>query len=78
MPGGAFRTFWEPEYKMSMPVGGVRVLTGQAPQPGSLWWGCPQSSGPTVLGEPGAHHASGVCGEGVFLQGQALPCGVGH
>lgn len=29
VPGGEFRTFWEPEYRMSMPVErGGRVLLG--------------------------------------------------
>lgn len=28
VPGGAFRTFWEPEYRMSMPVDGWFVWDG--------------------------------------------------
>lgn len=36
VPGGAFRTFWEPEYRTSMPAGEGRMLRGR---PGGQSWG---------------------------------------
>lgn len=38
VPGGAFRTFWEPEYKTSMPTGrGCTLGRPGPPGGGSLW-----------------------------------------
>lgn len=66
VPGGPFRTFWEPVYKTSMPVGGGHRLTrGRVPpRVGSLQRGCPFSQDPAsqtqVLGNLGPHHAIGL------------------
>ena len=42
VPGGEFRTFWEPEYKTSMPVERRGVCSwGPLPAGGTVGRGCP-------------------------------------
>ena len=42
VPAGAFRTFWEPEYKTSMPVEGRGACSGAEPHVGEGSWGAAQ------------------------------------
>lgn len=61
VPGGEFRTFWEPEYKTSMPVGRIDTCSGGKSD---------------SLGNLGTHHATGVWSERDTLAGPVLRCGV--
>lgn len=79
VPAGAFRTFWEPEYKTSMPVEGRGVCSGAEPRVGV---------GSRGLPSPGPESPAEVAGtwdppcnwcrkwEGQCWRTRPLPCGV--
>ena len=57
VPGGAFRTFWEPEYRTSMPVGEGHTLRGHP------WGRVMGAPGPADVGgtwDPPSKHAVGL------------------
>lgn len=82
VPGGAFRTFWEPEYKTSMPVGRRDTCScGRCPTEGGVIPArvpleTQDLANLTVWGNLGTHHATGIWSERDTLAGPVLPCGV--